>query len=257
MSDGTALVDYARLWADHVRSAAPDAATARERLTRLAAEFEALLLVQVLRDLRKAGAWDEGERSDDRAQALFETLDLELASYLARVDGFGLGRELLEAFERQDRSPAPAVPPLALPAASPVAKSATVAPVAGVVTSEFGWRRDPFTGAARFHRGVDLRAAYGEEVRAAAPGQVVFSGEDGAYGMTVVLAHGDGTRTRYAHLSAVLVSIGDTVTGGTPVGRAGQSGRATGPHVHFEVIGPDGRALSPRAWAQAQVHKTT
>ncbi len=128
-----------------------------------------------------------------------------------------------------------------------------VRPVNGQVTSAFGWRRDPFTNRMKFHQGVDLRAAYGQEVQAAGAGKVVFSGDQGAYGTSVVVEHQDGTRTRYAHLSAALVRKGDQVGAGEPVGRAGKSGRATGTHLHFEVIDRDGRRVAPQQWASADI----
>jgi murein DD-endopeptidase MepM/ murein hydrolase activator NlpD len=115
------------------------------------------------------------------------------------------------------------------------------------VTSAFGWRRDPINGATKFHKGVDLRAAYGEEVRAAADGKIEFAGIQGGYGQTVVVEHANGVRTRYAHLSATDVREGDTVAAGQPIGRAGKSGRATGTHLHFEVTA-HGRAIDPQAW---------
>jgi murein DD-endopeptidase MepM/ murein hydrolase activator NlpD len=127
----------------------------------------------------------------------------------------------------------------------------SVRPVHGEVTSAFGWRRDPFTNRLKFHQGVDLRAAYGQDVQAAGAGKVVFSGEQGGYGTSVVIEHRDGTRTRYAHLSAVTVERGDEVSAGETVGRAGRSGRATGTHLHFEVIGRDGRRVEPQLWARA------
>ncbi len=77
----------------------------------------------------------------------------------------------------------------------------------------------------KFHQGVDLRAAYGQEVQAAGAGTVVFSGEQGGYGTSVVVEHQDGTRTRYAHLSAALVRKGDQVG----AGEAGRAGRAERP----------------------------
>jgi murein DD-endopeptidase MepM/ murein hydrolase activator NlpD len=103
----------------------------------------------------------------------------------------------------------------------------------------------------KFHQGVDLRAAYGQEVHSAAAGRVVFSGEQGGYGTTVVVEHADGTRTRYAHLSARLVEKGDELSTGQPLGRAGagRSGRATGTHLHFEVIAPNGQRVAPEQWA--------
>jgi len=81
-------------------------------------------------------------------------------------------------------------------------------------------------------------------VSAAAAGTVVFAGEQGGYGQTVVLQHADGLRTRYAHLSAVLVNPGDRIEAGADLGLAGRSGRATGTHLHFEVT-RDGRAVNP------------
>jgi murein DD-endopeptidase MepM/ murein hydrolase activator NlpD len=117
-----------------------------------------------------------------------------------------------------------------------------------VVTSAFGWRKDPFTGQMKFHRGVDLAATYGQDVQAAAAGTVVFSGEQRGYGTTVMIQHADGTRTRYAHLSSAIVQPGQVVGAGQTVGHAGHSGRATGTHLHFEVIGPDGQAMSPESW---------
>lgn len=79
---------------------------------------------------------------------------------------------------------------------------------------------------------------------AAAPGRVVFAGEQGAYGHTVVVEHGEGWRTRYAHLSAIAVQAGQELADGSVVGRVGQSGRATGPHLHFEVW-KDGVRVDP------------
>jgi murein DD-endopeptidase MepM/ murein hydrolase activator NlpD len=136
--------------------------------------------------------------------------------------------------------------------AAPKAVGDLVRPVAGAVTSAFGWRRHPLTGQMKFHQGVDLRAAYGQEVQAAGAGTVVFSGDQGGYGATVVVEHQDGTRTRYAHLSARLVEKGDQVGAGEPLGRAGRSGRVTGTHLHFEVIARDGRRIAPDEWMGAR-----
>ncbi len=252
---------------------------------------------------------------------MFETLDVELASHLARAKGLGLrincwGRwigcsrrqradvstaraadrkgppriehigeaprierivEAARAFTARvtDSADAPRTltvrEPLA-PTTESTAAAATsatnftdvhdstahnVRPVHGEVTSAFGWRRDPFTNKLKFHQGVDLRAAYGQEVQAAGAGTVVFSGDQGGYGTTVVVEHQDGTRTRYAHLSATLVRKGDQVGAGEPVGRAGQSGRATGTHLHFEVIGRNGRRVEPQQWASSDTRRRT
>jgi murein DD-endopeptidase MepM/ murein hydrolase activator NlpD len=119
----------------------------------------------------------------------------------------------------------------------------------GKVTSEFGWRADPFNGAAKFHRGIDIRAAYGQDVPTAASGRVVSAGTEGGYGQTVVIEHAGGIRTRYAHLSTTLVAPGEVVREGQVVGRAGHSGRATGTHLHFEVMTASGDPLNPEQFA--------
>jgi murein DD-endopeptidase MepM/ murein hydrolase activator NlpD len=119
----------------------------------------------------------------------------------------------------------------------------------GKVTSEFGWRADPFHGAAKFHRGIDIRAAYGQDVPTAASGRVVSAGTEGSYGQTVVIEHAGGIRTRYAHLSTTLVAPGEEVREGHVVGRAGHSGRATGTHLHFEVLTASGKPLNPEHFA--------
>jgi murein DD-endopeptidase MepM/ murein hydrolase activator NlpD len=121
-------------------------------------------------------------------------------------------------------------------------------PLDGGVRSAFGWRADPFTGASRFHHGVDLRAAYGTPVPAAAAGTVVFAGERGSYGNLVVLRHADGVETRYAHLAAADVREGDALPAGAPIGRVGSSGRSTAPHLHFEVL-VNGERVDPAQWA--------
>jgi len=102
-------------------------------------------------------------------------------------------------------------------------------------TSAFGPRIDPFTGQASFHPGIDLAGPYGSIVAATAPGSVVWAGARGGYGNLVEIDHGFGIRTRYAHLSAILVHPGEKVSQGTPIGKLGSTGRSTGPHVHYEV----------------------
>ena len=92
--------------------------------------------------------------------------------------------------------------------------------------------------------GVDLHAAYGREVGAAQRGRVVRAGEQGGYGLTVVVEHRPGVQTRYAHLSSILVAPGEMVDARQTIGRAGQTGRATGTHVHFEVT-LDGEPVDP------------
>jgi murein DD-endopeptidase MepM/ murein hydrolase activator NlpD len=102
------------------------------------------------------------------------------------------------------------------------------------------------TGHATFHHGVDIAVAYGQDVKAAADGVVSFAGVQNGYGNTVVIDHDGGRQTRYAHLSQELVRAGDVVSEGQVLGKSGNSGRTTGPHLHFEML-VNGRPVDPVA----------
>ena len=104
------------------------------------------------------------------------------------------------------------------------------------VSSGFGWRRDPFTGATSWHGGVDI-ATYGRAnyILAAESGRVVLARWNGGYGNCIIIDHGGGTATLYAHLSSISVGAGQTVSRGQRIGRAGTTGNSTGVHLHFEV----------------------
>jgi murein DD-endopeptidase MepM/ murein hydrolase activator NlpD len=108
-------------------------------------------------------------------------------------------------------------------------------PVEGRVASSFGEREDPINGEGAFHTGVDIDAPYGTPVRAAADGNVTGAQMGAGYGREVTLDHGHQVMTLYGHLSAVAVVPGQHVTRGQIIGYVGESGRATGPHLHYEV----------------------
>ena len=110
------------------------------------------------------------------------------------------------------------------------------APVIGPVGSGFGFRNDPFSGRAALHTGLDFPADIGTPILAAAGGMVVSSEPHPAYGNQVEIDHGNGLLTRYAHASKLLVKTGDLVKRGQLVALVGNSGRSTGPHLHFEVL---------------------
>jgi murein DD-endopeptidase MepM/ murein hydrolase activator NlpD len=120
-------------------------------------------------------------------------------------------------------------------------------------TSGFGPRIDPFTGRYAFHPGVDFAGPWGSIVHATAPGRVIWAGPQGGYGNMVEIDHGLGIHTRYGHLSAILVRVGDTISKGGPVGKLGSTGRSTGPHVHYEVY-YDGVLRNPRNFIEAGRH---
>ncbi len=261
---------------------APTAAPASKEAERLQVltlvqQFEGMLLTEMLRDV---GAGDEEEKEGSfglGGSTMNDMMRSEFGAALSRAGGLGMGDMLAKALARQQDGGAPDVTPARLtlaaaagtsraampvaPAVAPCAGEAghghdvggpTATPIDGLtlpsaaVSSAFGWRNDPLNGALKFHNGTDLRLAYGSEVRAAAPGVVVAAGDRPGYGLTVVVDHGAGRETRYAHLSALDVAPGDPVDGGQLIARSGNSGRSTGAHLHFEAR-EYGRPVDPEA----------
>jgi murein DD-endopeptidase MepM/ murein hydrolase activator NlpD len=255
----------------------------QEQVRKLAQEFEAMLMTQMLREMRRSMLSDDEADGGLGRDTMTDTIDVELGQALSRVGGFGLSSMMQKAIERgvglsrpspigpgqaatgqvaplqgaplpldpAQMSPQPSAGPAPI-AAQPLA-SAPVDPVAGKgalkipdgqVTSAYGWRRDPFSGAQRFHKGIDVALVYGQDVPAAGAGRVVFAGDRGTYGTMVVLEHPSGQQTLYAHLLAAGVKAGDEVGAGQVIGKTGDSGRATGPHLHFEVV-EAGHAIDP------------
>ena len=129
-------------------------------------------------------------------------------------------------------------------------------PVEGRFMGPYGKRIDPFSGEGAFHRGVDISAPVGTPVRATADGVVVFSSMESGYGRLVVIDHGAGMQTYYAHLSRFIAYVGQDVRRGDEVGLVGTSGRVTAPHLHYEVrLG--GNPVNPYTYLQnARVFST-
>jgi murein DD-endopeptidase MepM/ murein hydrolase activator NlpD len=112
------------------------------------------------------------------------------------------------------------------------------------LTSEFGIRKDPFTGRPQHHNGIDIAAETGTAILPCKSGQVVFSGWSAGYGKTVIVRHDDGAETVYSHASKLLVGAGDQVGPDDAIALVGSTGRSTGPHLHFELR-KHGRAVDP------------
>jgi murein DD-endopeptidase MepM/ murein hydrolase activator NlpD len=108
-------------------------------------------------------------------------------------------------------------------------------PTRGWVTSDFGVRLDPYSAERMMHRGIDIATPYGQPIYAPSDGVVVFAGTENGYGKVLVIDHGYGVKTRYGHLSEIFVKAGDTVKRGARVAAVGNTGRSTGPHLHYEV----------------------
>lgn len=117
-----------------------------------------------------------------------------------------------------------------------LASTPSIWPAEGYLTSTFGRRSSPFgTGGTDFHKGLDIANRPGTPIRAPAKGIVTFAGWDGGYGNCVVINHGNNISTRYAHMEQIFTKLGQTVTRGDTIGAIGNTGRSTGPHLHYEV----------------------
>jgi murein DD-endopeptidase MepM/ murein hydrolase activator NlpD len=232
----------------------------RQEIKRLAQQFEAMLMTQMLREMRRSMLDDEEAKENGfGAEAMTDTADVELGAALSRTGGIGLTQSLLKVFERQITGIQEAVGTGTAARADEAGVAGQIAAVSkssalllsdvttsAPVSSKFGWRLDPLSGETKFHQGVDIAVAYGHDVKAAADGIVSFAGVQNGYGNTVVIDHGGGRQTRYAHLSQELVRAGDVVSEGQVLGKSGNSGRSTGPHLHFEML-VNGRPVNPVA----------
>ncbi|MEO7191704.1 MAG: peptidoglycan DD-metalloendopeptidase family protein [Vicinamibacterales bacterium] len=235
-------------------SAATTAPKTPEQLRALAAQFEALLVGQMLQQMRQSMF----ENDDDKANGLgagplADAMFSEISLALSRAGGMGLGQSLiapLAAAAGMTAAPAATTAPLAVSSRLPPASvaPASLAAMPGRLSSGYGWRKDPIHGDLKFHNGLDLAMPKGRDVPAARTGEVAFAGQLPGYGLTVDVKHEGRVSTRYAHLSEILVQPGEAVSAGQTVGLSGATGRATGPHLHFEVL-QDGRPVNPsEAW---------
>lgn len=255
-------------------------AAEREKLGDLAAQFESMLMLEMIKQMRKSLLDEDAAGEGLGKETYSSTIDGELALHLAKAGGVGLTPMMVDAWERQQASVAPgsivspadgrafAVTPSATPLtpkhaevsairqSSPALDSVGTGEesslslgIAGRVSSPYGWRTHPIKGRSQFHGGIDLAARYGTQVPAAAGGTVVTADDQGSYGLTVVIRHPNGFESRYAHLSSLDVKVGDAVTQGQQVGRVGSTGRSTGPHLHFEVT-QAGRRVDPEQFVR-------
>jgi murein DD-endopeptidase MepM/ murein hydrolase activator NlpD len=207
--------------------------TFTERLTRLADRKSAAAEAA----MRKLGLNPERMLAslDDRSAMggpLIELLPFGKASFDPRFRRLGLSLARMDALQRGLQG----IP--------------QVVPAAGTqMSSSFGYRTDPITGGPAFHAGLDFKGPIGAPIFAAARGKVAFVGQRHGYGNCVEIDHGNGLRTRYAHMSAFRTHIGQPVQAGQVIGAVGSTGRSTGPHLHFEVRIND-QPVNPRPFLE-------
>ena len=195
-----------------------------------------------------------------RASDALKKLGLDPRSMVARADRTAMGGPFEALATSHDGSIDPRFERLGLSIARMAALENGLAGVPQVepasleyISSGFGYRRDPFTGRAAMHKGLDFRGPTGAPIYAAAAGRVSFVGRKSGYGNTVEITHGNGMMTRYAHMSRFNTKVGQTVAPGQTIGAIGSTGRSTGPHLHFEVRIND-RAVNPRTFLETAPH---
>jgi murein DD-endopeptidase MepM/ murein hydrolase activator NlpD len=163
-----------------------------------------------------------------------------LASMGSPDSTFGILKDILGSLEERLQTVRTGVEKQqALASATP-----SIWPVVGYLSSMFGTRRDPFTGEPDFHGGLDIAAPHGAPIRATADGTIESAGYAGNYGNAVVVRHGFGIATRYAHMSRIAARPGATVKRGDIIGYVGSTGRATSAHLHYEIL-LNGQAVNP------------
>jgi murein DD-endopeptidase MepM/ murein hydrolase activator NlpD len=181
-----------------------------------------------------------GGTTAPRSVASADDYTKTLAALASPEDTFGLLRSLLEGLQTRLLDVKKTVDRRnALATATP-----SLWPIKGWITSTMGYREDPITGGPDFHPGLDISGDKGDPVHVTAAGTVKETGYQNGYGNLVTVDHGFGLQTRYGHLQSYSVKPGDTVKRGDVIGRVGATGRATGYHLHYEVLA-NGRLLNP------------
>jgi murein DD-endopeptidase MepM/ murein hydrolase activator NlpD len=229
-----------------------------------ATAFESYLIEMMVKEMRKT--IPDGMFSGGQSEIFSGMFDQEISKRISETGGFGFADLMGGAMgvERQPATPSSFLPISGgkLPSVRGHAfahghdhdhdhhhhhdhdHGAGEMPVDGVITSRFGHRSDPFHKKKRMHRGLDIAAPTGTPIHPIQPGTVVSSGPRGGFGNVVVVDHGNGMTSLYAHCHELKVAKGDTVRPGDIIATVGSTGRSTGPHLHLEVH-KDGKAVDP------------
>ncbi len=216
-----------------------------EAIKAAAKEMESLFVYEMLKVMREAsGPSASGNFGSETYTSMF---DMELSKVIAQR-GLGLADMLARGItpKKTNQAPAPPSDQEHQQKQSSLSEIRAVLPDVNSprVSSGYGMRHDPFSGELKFHHGLDIPAPEGTEVHPVKPGMVVFSGQQTGYGNVVIVDHGDGYMSKYAHNQVNLVQEGEQVDSASIIARVGSTGKSTGSHVHFEVD-YKGRSVDP------------
>ncbi len=203
---------------------------ARQKRDMVAKKEEAVVLKRTTEAKRTYLA----ARKQDR-KATLEKLETDRESYKRAIQELEASSQQLTRIIQQNQSYNSSDPSNPSNPAPPKRTGRFIWPAPGGVSSPYGMREHPIMGGYKMHNGIDISAPYGASVKAADGGTVIYAGSMGGYGNVVLINHGGGISTLYAHLSSISVSNGSSVSQGQVVGRVGSTGMSSAPHLHFEV----------------------
>jgi len=228
------------------QQALPDASDLKGKdMGEAAEQFEGYMVEMMVREMRKT--IPKGMFHSNAVDLFGGVLDQEISKSIARAGGLGFGKMLSPHSESRSQSlghPRPVRMVAPGETRRAINTMDGVLPVDGVVTSTFGRRHDPFHGKQSSHKGLDIAAPSGTSIQPVRAGTVVSAGRRGGYGNVVVLDHGDGTTSLYAHCKDIKVQAGARVELGDVIATVGSTGRSTGPHLHLEIH-RNGQAVDP------------
>jgi murein DD-endopeptidase MepM/ murein hydrolase activator NlpD len=226
-----------------------------------ATAFESYMIEMMVKEMRKTVP--DGMFSGGASEIFSGMFDQEISQRIAETGGFGFRDVMGQAMGvEHSASSAPSFMSISRPSASHGSHSRAVhdlngqLPVDGVVTSHFGRRTDPFHGKKRAHKGLDIAAPTGTPIKPVREGTVLSAGKRGGFGNVVVVDHGDGVTSLYAHCDELKVNKGDKVRRGDTIATVGSTGRSTGPHLHLEIH-RDGAAVDPISELRQKSHQTS
>jgi murein DD-endopeptidase MepM/ murein hydrolase activator NlpD len=201
----------------------------------IAAKVQGMFMEEMLKAMEESVDAEDGLFGGSASSDIYRSMLREqMAAAMSNQLNSPLENELTKALQK--RSTAAKEPTGTT--SEPIVKDpepVSLLPVSGVITSPEGWRQDPFSNEMKYHAGTDIAAPTGTPIRAVADGRVVESGVKNGYGNTVVIQTDDGRKMLYGHNNQNFVQTGDRVVRGEEIAEVGSTGRATGPHVHFEV----------------------
>jgi murein DD-endopeptidase MepM/ murein hydrolase activator NlpD len=209
-----------------------------EAIKAVAKQMESLFVYEMLKVMREAsGASSTGGLGSDTYSTMF---DMELSKVLSER-GIGLSDMIENAVSSKVNKTDQAHTPPSQQAQSQ--KQSVLTDIKDLlpdvaspqISSGYGMRHDPFSGELKFHQGLDIPAPEGTEVHPVRPGTVIYSGQQTGYGNVVIIDHGNGFTSKYAHNQTNLVQEGDKVDSASVIARVGSTGKSTGSHIHFEV----------------------